>query len=126
MTYKVQIGYKVWKSMDSHTFNEIISGTIEHDPYNDCAFFMCGDECLTSETIKRIFQKANDTLHGLMDALIIRIGEAEFYGMDAFGALEEVAGGSNPYEILWLYGGELFCEQPYRATHYSQKKRKKV
>ena len=77
MTYKVQIGYKVWKSMDSYTFNEIISGTIEHDPYNDCAFFICGDECLTSETIERIFQKANDTLHGLMDALIIRIGEAE-------------------------------------------------
>ena len=110
MTYKVQIGYKVWKSMNSYTFSEIISGTIEHDPYNDCAFFMCSDEYLTSETIERIFQKTNDTLHGLMDALVIRIGEAEFYGMDAFGALEEVAGGSNPYEILWLYGGELFCE----------------
>lgn len=108
MTYKVRIGYKTWTSMDSCTFNEIISGAIEQNPYDDCTFFTCDGEYFTSEIIERIFQKVNDTLHGLMGALVIQIGEAEFYGMNAFGALEEVAGGSNPYEILWLYGGELF------------------
>lgn len=109
MTYKVQIGYKVWKSMCNYTFHEVMSGTIERDSYNDCTLFVCDGEYVTSETVE-IFQKVNEAVHGLMDALVIRIGGAEFHGIDAFDALEEVAGGSSPYEVLQWYKGNMICE----------------
>ena len=117
MTYKVRIGYKVWESTYNYTFHEVMSGAIERDSYNYCTLFVCDGEYFTSETIEKIFQKVKEAAHGLMDALVIYIGGAEFHGIEALEALEEVAGGSSPYEILQMYKGNMICEQPYRATH---------
>lgn len=110
MKYNVQIGYRKWVSRQASKFISKIMGTVEQD--SESIEFK-KDVYADSERAKApylydaLFEYMSDELNGLIDAMVIRIGDAEFHGIKGFMALEEVAAGSTPYEIVSLYDGVL-------------------
>lgn len=110
MKYNVQIGYRKWVSRQASKFISKITGSVKQD---SGSIEFRRNAYINSESAKApylydaLFEYMVDELYGLIDAMVVRIGDAEFHGIKGFMALEEVAAGSTPYEIVSLYDGVL-------------------
>ena len=110
MKYNVQIGYRKWVSRQASKCISKITGSVEQD---SGSIEFRRNAYINSESAKApylydaLFEYMVDELYGLIDAMVVRIGDAEFHGIKGFMALEEVAAGSTPYEIVSLYDGVL-------------------
>ena len=116
MKYNVQIGYRKWVSRQASRFISKITGSVEQDSesiefkknaYAD--LYADFESAKVPYLYDALFEYMSDELNGLIDAMVVRIGDAEFHGIKGFMALEEVAAGSTPYEIVRLYDGILLA-----------------
>lgn len=102
MVYKIKIGYKRWITPDHYEYVYKFEGLVNNVVNSLCLYHIAytGKEI---QLLKEIFDYMFFEVNGYMDALVIKVSYATFYGANTYKAVEEIRKGKTPWELRNKY-----------------------
>ena len=99
MIYNLKIGYQRHVIPEVCEQIDVFEGVV-NNVVNSMHIFYTGK---AFQNLKEIWDYMFFETNGFMEAIVIKISDATFYGTEAFKALEEVINGKTPWELRDKY-----------------------
>lgn len=99
MIYKLKIGYQRYVIPEICEQIDLFEGVV-NNLVNSIHIFYTGK---AFQNLKEIWDYMFFETQGFMEAVIIKISYATFYGAEAFKALEEIINGKSPWKLRDKY-----------------------